>query len=393
MAKKINFDKVTNRRNTDSLKYNNLIQKFGTNKVIPMWVADMDFKSPKNIIKALEKRAKDGIFGYVYNQDDIYNAIYLWQKKRYRWKIKENSISLANGIVNSISFLIQSLTKKEDNVIIQTPVYHPFARLIKNNKRKVSINPLILKNGKYEIDFNDFEKKAKKAKIFILCNPHNPTGKVFSKKELLKLAQICIQNNLLILSDEIHSDFVYDKKKHIPIASLSKQISKRTITLNAASKSFNVTGLMTSYIICENRKIKSIYEKYKKRFELCDNNLFGTLVLKKAYNECEEWLNQLVLYIQKNRDFALKFIKNEIPLVNVVKSEGTYLLWIDFRKLGLTSNELEMFLIKKAKLGLNNGIIFGKNGAGFARLNIGTQKNVLKTALNNLKKAVNDFIV
>ena len=393
MAKKINFDKVVDRVGSDSMKFANLQDRYGSDDVIPMWVADMDFKSCKKIVKALQNRAKEGVFGYPYNDESIYNSIYEWQKRRYGWDIKKGSISLASGVVNSIAFIVQVFTKEKDEIIIQTPVYQPFARLIKENGRKVSANSLVLKDGKYEIDYKDFEKRAKKAKAFILCNPHNPTGKVFRKDELLRLAQICIDNDLLIISDEIHSDFLYEGAKHIPVASLSKQISKRTITLNAPSKSFNIAGLMTSYVIIENKKLEDKYKKYIKKFELMDNNIFGTLALKTAYNECEGWMDEMVAYLQQNRDFALEFIRDEIPLLDVIKPEATYLLWIDFRKLGLSPSKLEKFLITKAKIGLNNGIIYGKEGAGFARLNFGTQNDVLKTALKNLKKAINEFIV
>ncbi len=393
MAKKINFDKKVNRIGSDSIKFANLDKRYGSHDVIPMWVADMDFLSAKGIRKALKKRVKQGVFGYPYNDKKIYDSIYSWQERRYGWKIKKGSISLASGVVSSIAFLIQAFSEVGDNIIIQPPVYQPFARTIKENERKVSRNSLVLKNGRYEIDFKDFQKRAKDAKIFILCNPHNPTGKVFSKKELLKLAEICLKNNVLIISDEIHSDFLYNDKKHIPIALLSKHISKKTITLNAPSKSFNIAGLMTSYIICEDKKLEAIYKNYLKKFELMDNNIFGTLALKIAYNSCEEWMDEAVEYLQKNRDFAINFIKNEIPLLEVIKPKATYLLWIDFRRLGLKPSELEKFLITKAKIGLNNGLIYGKEGSGFARLNFGTQRNMLKIALENLKQSINDFIV
>ncbi len=389
----MNFDKKIDRRGTDSVKHNNLKEKFSTEDIIPMWVADMDFKSCKNIINALRERVDEGIFGYVYNDKSIFDAIYKWQEKRYGWKIKKGSIFLANGVVSSISFIINAFTKEKDEIIIQTPVYHPFARVIKESGRKVSANSLKLVDGQYEIDFKDLKKRAKSAKIMILCNPHNPTGRVFSKDELQKIADICIENDLLLISDEIHSDFIYEGHKHIPIASLSKQISKRTITLNAASKSFNIAGLMTSYVICENKKLEAVYKAYIKKFEICDNNIFGTVALKSAYESCDKWLDEMVAYLQDNRDFAYEYIKNHIPLLDVIKPEATYLLWIDFRKLGLDAAKLEKFLVKKAKLGLNNGVIFGKEGKGFARMNFGTQRDVLKEALENLKEAVNSFIV
>lgn len=391
MAKKVNFDKKVDRYGSDSMKFANLDKRYGSSDVIPMWVADMDFKSAKEIRNALVDRAKEGVFGYPYNDKSIYDAICSWQEKRYGWKIKKGSISLSSGVVSSISFIVQAFTKPGDSIIIQTPVYQPFARLIKENGRKVSRNSLVLKKGKYEIDFKDFEKRAKEAKAFILCNPHNPTGKVFSKKELLKLAEICLENDLLIISDEIHSDFLYEGKKHIPIASLSKHISRKTITLNAPSKSFNIAGLMTSYVICEDKKLEAIYKNYLKKFELMDNNIFGTLALKTAYESCAYWMDEMVEYLQKNRDYAVNFIKDEMPLVDIIVPEATYLLWIDFRKLGLKPSELEKFLITKAKIGLNNGVIYGKEGSGFARLNFGTQRNTLKRALKNLKQAINDF--
>ncbi len=393
MAKKVDFDEMVNRRGSDSVKHNNLIEKFGTEDIIPMWVADMDFKSPKEIVDALKKRVDEGYFGYTYNQKEIYDAIYKWQKERYGWSIKKGSITLGNGVVNSLAFVLQALTNEKDEIIIQTPVYHPFARVIKENGRKVSANSLVFKSGKYEVDFKDLQKRAKSAKALILCNPQNPTGKVFSKDELLKIAKICMDNDLLIISDEIHGDFVYSGKKHIPAASLSKKISKITVTLNAPSKSFNIAGFMTSYIICENKKLEAVIKNHIKKFELADNNIFGTLAMRVAYEKCGYWMDEVVSYLEKNRDYAVEFISDEIPLVEVVKPEATYLLWIDFRKMGLSVNELEKFLIQKAKLGLNNGIIFGKEGSGFARLNFGVRLEVLKEALNSLKKAVNDFIV
>ncbi|NPA73155.1 MAG: pyridoxal phosphate-dependent aminotransferase [Epsilonproteobacteria bacterium] len=388
----MNFDKKIDRRGSDSEKHNNLKEKFGSDDIIPMWVADMDFRSCKSVVKALKNRAQEGLYGYVYNDKSIYESIYKWQEKRYGWNVKKGSVFLANGVVSSIAFAIQAFTKEKDEIIIQTPVYHPFARVIKENGRKVSANSLKLTDERYEIDFKDLEKRAQKAKMLILCNPHNPTGRVFSQDELERIGQICIDNDILIISDEIHSDFVFDGKKHIPIASLSKQISKRTITLNAASKSFNVAGLMTSYVICENKKLEAIYKSYLKRFELCDNNIFGTVALRSAYESCEDWLDELVKYLQDNRDFACEFIKDHIPILDVKKPEATYLLWIDFRKLGLSPTKLEKFLVQKAKLGLNNGIIFGKEGKGFARMNLGTQRETVKEALANLKKAIDGFL-
>ena len=388
----MNFDKKVDRKETDSIKHNHLKERFSTEDIIPMWVADMDFKSPKKIVNALRKRVDEGVFGYVFTDKEIIDSIYTWQKKRYGWSVKKGSVFLANGVVSSISFIINAFSKEGDEIIIQTPVYHPFARVIKQSKRKVSANSLKLGKDGYEIDFEDLQKRAKKAKILILCNPHNPTGRVFSKKELQKIGDICLENDILIISDEIHSDFVYDNNKHIPIASLSKKLSKITFTLNAASKSFNIAGLMTSYVICENKKLEAVYKNYIKKFEICDNNIFGTIALKTAYESCEKWLDELVEYLEQNRDFACSFIKDYIPILDVKKPQATYLLWIDFRKLGLKSSKLEKFLINEAKLGLNNGIIFGKEGDGFARMNLGTQKETVKEALQNLKKAVDNFL-
>lgn len=387
----MNFDKKIDKSKTDNLKHNKLKEKFGREDIIPMWVADMDFKSPKNIIKALKDISDKGVFGYIYNNKKIYDSIYKWQENRYKWEVDKDSVFLASGVVSSIASIINHFTDKGDNIIIQTPVYHPFSRTIKENGRLVSTNSLKVVKGKYAIDFKDLQKKAKFAKMIILCNPHNPTGKVYTKNELQKIAKICLKNNLLIVSNEIHSDFVYSGNKHIPIASLSKKISNQTITLNAASKSFNVAGLMTSYVICENKKFRQEYKTFLKRFEKADNNIFGTAALQTAYSSCEKWLDDLVLYLQDNRDFAYNYIKRNIPLLNVIKPEATYLLWIDFRKLNLSLNDLEKILIQKAKLGLNNGIVFGKEGKGFARMNLGTSRKVIKEALDNLKKAIQNL--
>jgi len=388
----MNFDKKIDRRGTDSIKHNNLKERFSKEDILPMWVADMDFKSPKKIVYALRKRVDEGIFGYVFTDKKIIESIYDWQKRRYGWSVKKGSIFLANGVVPSIAFIINAFSKEGDEVIIQTPVYHPFARVIKESKRKVSANSLKIGEDGYEIDFKDLRKRAKKAKILILCNPHNPTGKVYTKEELEEIGNICLENDLLIISDEIHSDFIFDDNKHIPIASLNKKFSKITFTLNAASKSFNVAGLMTSYVICENKKLEAIYKNYVKRFDISDNNIFGPIALRVAYESCEKWLDELVEYLQGNRDFACEFIKDHIPILDVKKPQATYLLWIDFRKLGLKSSKLEKFLINEAKLGLNNGIMFGKEGDGFARMNLGTQRETIKEALENLKKAVDSLL-
>ncbi len=359
------FDEQINRLNTDSVKWNGIKMIYGTEDILPMWVADMDFASPYQIKEALMKRVEHGIFGYGVPSSEINTVVKHWVKRRYKWDIKEEWLIPSSGVVTSIAFAIQALTEKGDKVLIQTPVYYPFYSMIENNGRKIVKNPLVLKNDKYEIDFNDFEDKLKSGvKLFILCSPHNPVGRVWTRKELEKMGELCERYGVYIVSDEIHADIIYEPNVHTPMASLNRYWENNSITCIAPSKTFN-QGTIGFHGL----------------------NIFGNVAMEAAYKYGEEWLEALLPYLQKNRDALIQFIREEIPELNVVAPEGTYLVWIDCRKLGLSDDEIKERLIHRGKLGLEPGVKYGTEGAGFVRMNIGCTYKTLQDGLKRLKRA------
>lgn len=381
------FDKIYYRSGTYSVKYDERASKFGEKNVLPLWVADMDLPAPKCVTDALIKRASHPIYGYTTYPDRFFDAIIDWLSKQHSWDVKKEDIVPIPGVVPALNFLISSLSKDGDSVLIQPPVYPPFFKAAKNHKRKLLTNPLLYKDGKYSIDFDDFRKKTKEAKIFILCSPHNPVGRVWTKDELEKMAKICLENNCLIISDEIHSDIVYKPNRHIPTASLSKEVLDITITLNAPSKTFNIAGLNTAYAVIKNDSIKRAFKKELDRYSLNMGNIFGIEALISAYECGGEWLDELLDYLKGNIDYVTNFLKNEIKEIKPIKPQATFLIWLDCKDMGLSDEELKNFFIKRAKLGLNSGIEFGKEGSGFMRLNIGCHREMLKKAMEQLKKA------
>lgn len=381
---KYNFDQVINRRNTNSVKWDSQQEK----DVLPMWIADMDFKVADSIINALEKRVQHGVFGYASIPDAYYEAEVKWWKKRHNFKIKKEWIEVTTGVIPSLSAVVQAFTEPGDKVLIQSPVYNYFNTSITNNKCEIVLNELKYNGEHYEIDFDDFEKKASnaKVKIFILCNPHNPIGIVWSKDELERLGEICLRHNVLVLVDEIHRDLVYRGNKHVPFASINEKFSMNSITCTAPSKTFNLAGLKTSNIIIANDEYRKKVDRSLNINETIEPNIFGIEGLIAAYDEGEEWLDQLLEYLEGNLEFLISFINEKIPKLKVVKPEATYLVWIDCKSLGISSKEFSEKLLLEGKLRISDGSIYGKNGEGFIRINIACPRMLLKKGLEKLKK-------
>ncbi len=386
---KYNFDEIINRENTASVKYDLRKEIFEKEDVIPMWVADMDFKTPDFIIKAIKDRANHEVFGYSFRPESYFQSIVNWLKRRHNWEISKDWISFSPGIVPAVNMAILAFTEPNDKIIIQPPVYFPFFSAIKNNNRAIIENPLKLKNGRYCFDFNNLEKKLADAKMLILSNPHNPGGSVWTEDELKRLGEMCLENNVLIMSDEIHADLVFKDFKFIPLASISKNIADSTVTFIAPSKTFNMAALSTSSVIASNKELKDKYDKVLDAIHVGLGNVFGTVASEAAYNYGDEWLDQLMDYISVNLDFTQEFLNEKIPQIKMIRPEGTYLVWLDCSELNLNEKDLKEFMIKDAGLGFNDGRMFGTGGEGYMRMNIACPKQTLLDALISLEKAVN----
>ncbi|MCU9612766.1 pyridoxal phosphate-dependent aminotransferase [Caldibacillus lycopersici] len=383
------FHDQINRLNTNSVKWDGLKNVFGSEDLLPMWVADMDFASPLVIKNSLIKRAEHGVFGYGIPPENVPLTVKNWVLKRYHWSITEEWLLPSSGVVTAIAFSIQALTEEGDQVLVQSPVYPPFFQMIENNNRKIVNNPLVLRDGAYEIDFADFEEKLQSGvKLFILCNPHNPVGRVWRREELLKIGELCKKYNVHIVSDEIHADIIHKPNIHVPIASLSKAFEEITITCIAPSKTFNIPGLQASIMIIPNEEIRTKVQNVQGKIGFHGINIFGSLALEAAYSGGEQWLDELLPYLKENISYAQKFIENELPLVQLIPTEGTYLLWINCRAIGLSHEELMDKLINKGKLALESGIKYGFGGDGFVRMNIGCPRPTLEEGLRRFKHAL-----
>ncbi len=377
------IDVTINRQNSNAVKIESAMSKFGTTHLLPLWVADMDIASAPCVQEAIRKRALHPIYGYTIYSKEYYQSIEDWMLKRFGLVVDKKFIIPAYGVVPSLNFSIEAFTQMGDGVIVQTPLYPPFVASVQKHRRKLLENRLLYKNDSYSIDFEDFEAKAKEAKLFLFCSPHNPTGRVWDKEELERLIAICEKEEVLIVSDEIHSDIVYQKSHH----SMALLAPQRTILLNAPSKSFNIAGLNTSYAIIFNQKIRKAYNNQQRKGGFGDGNIFGIEALIASYTQGESWLEALKLYLKENIDFVNTFLStHHIPIVST-DTQATYLMWLDCSALGLDDKELEKFFVYKAQLGLNSGVSFGRTGSGFMRLNIATSKEVLKEAMQRLHKA------
>lgn len=384
---KYNFDEIINRENSRSVKYDLREELFGSRSVLPLWVADMDFKTPDFVTNALKERLNHPILGYVYRDTSFYSSIIQWMTRRHQWHIQKEWILPAPGIVAGLSLIVNAFTQPGDRIIVQPPVYHPFYHVIQNQERLVAPNPLKIENDNYVMDFDHLELLLKEgAKMLILCSPHNPVGRCWSEEELRQLGNLCVQHDCLIVADEIHSDLIMPGYKHVPLAKLSPDIANYTITCMAPSKTFNLAGLSTSEVIISNPVLQDQYRKLVvDKLHLSSGNLFGDLALEAAYNQGDEWVDELCRYLQGNINYVQDFIREYLPGIGTFRHEATYLLWIDFRKTAISHRELNRKLIFDAGLGLNEGKIFGAEGEGFMRMNAGCPKSTLKEAMHRLK--------
>lgn len=390
---KYNFDEIIERKNTLSRKWNPEFYKGTFNNktdLLPLWVADMDFRVATPILDSLRALIDHGVLGYTVPDERCFDAIIQWNKKRKNAEVKKDWIVFTSGVVPAINFMVQTFTHKGDSVLIQTPVYNPFRLATENNERKVVENPLINKDGHYEVDFKDFEKKIvdNNVKLFILCNPHNPVGRVWTKEELEKMAEICLKHNVLIISDEIHSDLIFKEHKFNSFLTLDKKYVDNVLVCTAPSKTFNLAGVQTSIIIIPNDKLRAGYCKTLANVRLENPNSFGVEAIKAGYLESEDWLEQAIEYLDKNRKFIDKYLKENIPGAKYRIPEGTYLAWIDLSEVLPKDMTMEEFFENKAKVAIDYGTWFGKEGAGFIRLNFACPTSIVKEALDRIKNAL-----
>jgi cystathionine beta-lyase len=380
-----NFDKIVDRAETDNVKYDLREAYFGKADMLPMWVADMDFETPDFIRNAVIQRAKHPIYGYSFRSDTYFKSIIQWVERRHHWRLEKDWILFSPGIVPALNMATLTYTKPGDGILVQPPVYFPFFSAITNHKRKLLENQLVYQDGKYFIDFDDFEKKAKDASMFFLSNPHNPVGRLWTEEELRKMGEICLENEVIIIADEIHCDLVLPGFKYTPMATLSEEISRKTVTCIAPSKTFNIAGMSTSSLIIEDEEIRKQFAHTIDHVHVGSGNLFGNMASVAAYTHGDLWLDELLTYIDGNFRLLGDFIANEIPNLKLINAEATYLAWIDFRKTGLSDEEIKHKLLHEAKLGLSPGPVFGSGGEGFQRMNLATPKANVLTALNRLK--------
>lgn len=389
---KFNFDKIIDRTNNFSAKWSEMNKNFGTNNLLPMWVADMDFLTAPCVMEALKDRLEQGIFGYTTRPSSYNESIVNWLDNRFSWKINQEWLMFSPAVITSISLLIQNLTQKNDKIMIQEPVYSPFHSIVESNERNLVISPLVkLDDGSYVMDYEDIEAKIKDVKVFILCNPHNPVGRVWTREELTRLGEICLKHNVLVISDEIHSDIILKNHKHTPFASISKEFSENTITCMAPTKTFNLAGLQSSFLVISN---PYYYEVMDKAFSILDikrNNAFSLVATEAAYNYGEDWLYELIKYIEDNVDFAIDYIKNYMPQLKVKKPEGTYLLWVDFSNLNVDKEDLKNALINKGRIALSDGSSFGIGGDGYYRINLACPRSMVLEGLKRIEFAINSL--
>ncbi len=386
---KYDFDSVTERRGSGSSKWDSVKTLFGSEDVLPMWVADMDFPVPPPVVEALQKRATHPIYGYTGTPKGFFDAIVQRVKRRFGWEIDPSWIMINPGVVPAVNTGVKAFAGPNGKVVIQSPAYPPFYSSVSNQNSVAAINALKWNGSQYEVDFDDFAEKFEDsgAKTFILCNPHNPVGRVWTADELKRMGDIALSAGAVVISDEIHCDIVYSGHKHIPFASISPEFAKNSITCMATSKTFNLAGLHASFTIIPDETVRAKWDQARAGI-MGSPGLFGLLATEVAFRHGDEWLDQLLVYLEKNRDYVVDFCREKLPALKPVKSEGTYLIWLDCRGLGLTHQELTRFLREEAKVGLNDGKTFGVSGEGFMRLNIGCPMALLKEGMERIERAV-----
>lgn len=384
---KYNFDKIIDRHHTDAIKIERIHEVLKRDDVIPMWIADMDFATPDFILDVIKQRFEHPILGYTERNEDWYQAIIEWQKNRFGWNVEHEWVNFVPGIVPGIAFSIQCFTKPDDKILIQTPVYSPYINVPKNNRRIVVESPLIINDkNQLEIDFDDFEKKAKECKLFLLCHPHNPGGKVWTVEELQKMAEICRRTGTIVVSDEIHADLTLKPFKHHPFASVSEDAAQNSVTFASPSKAFNMAGLTSSYSIIPNDYLRKSFHEYMENNELNMGHLLSFISVTAAYTHGTDWLDECLAYIQTNIDILKESLK-EMPKLDMITPEASYLVFLDCRKLNMDENQMDDFFVNKAHVVLNDGFRFGEPGRGFMRMNVAVPRPILLKAIQQLKDA------
>ena len=390
----LDFDRVIDRRNTDCLMYDLAERRGKPADVLPLWVADMGFRTSQAVLDALQERIAHGIFGYTEPGDSYFEAVAGWMQRQHDWQVEPEWLIKTPGVVFALAMAVKAYTQPGESVLIQSPVYYPFSEVIRDNGRRLVESPLIRgADGRYQIDLTDFEQKIiqNQVKLFLLCSPHNPVGRVWEKEELLQLAQICEKHHVIIVSDEIHHDFVFWGKKHWVFSTLSPEIAERTITCTAPSKTFNLAGMQVSNIFISNEELRRKFQHEVDAAGYSQLNTLGLLACETAYQKGETWYRELLRYLEKNIVFTKEYLQKHLPKAEMTMPEGTYLVWIDFRKLGLDVKELDRIILYEAKLWLDSGRIFGKPGEGFQRINVACQRSILETALEKLVKSLNSY--
>lgn len=384
----LDFDTIIDRKNTDCLKYDFAKRRGMSEDVLPLWVADMDFKTSSYVEDALAERARHGIFGYSESQTPYFEIVRDWMKRHHDWEVKEPWLIKTPGVAFALAMAVKAYTEPGDGVLIQSPVYYPFSEVIEDNGRRIVSNTLVLgEDHKYHIDFEDFERQIKEnqIKLFFLCNPHNPVGRVWTTEELTRIGDICLKYQVTVVSDEIHSDFIF-RGRHQVFADLKREYADITVTCTAPSKTFNLAGLLLSNIFISNRELRHKFRQQVNAAGISQLSPFGLVACETAYTQGEEWYQAMLAYVAENIAFTKEYVEKHLPGVEMVEHEGTYLVWLDFRKTGLSVEELEDLIVNRAKLWLDSGKIFGKSGEGFQRINVACPRQILEEALHRIRE-------
>jgi cystathionine beta-lyase len=383
------FDRVIDRCNTNSMKWDLAEARLGCKGLLPMWVADMDFRAPDPVIQALRVAAEHGIYGYAARMPSYYESFINWMKKRYGWEVKREWVECTPGVVPALHLAVRAFTRPGDEVIVQTPVYYPFFNAVTSTGRIILNNPLRLENGQYVMDLADLERKlTSRTKMMLLCSPHNPGGRVWTRAELTNLGRLCFDRGITIVSDEIHSDIIYRGYTHTVFAALGSEFTSKSIVCTGVSKTFNLAGLAISNIVIPDSGLRNLFHREVAGCGLALSNSFGLAAAEAAYRHGEPWLNELLVYLDGNLDIMVDYISRHIPAIKIIRPQGTYLAWLDCRSLPVSGERAKRFMIDEAKVGLEEGTIFGTNETGFWRMNFACPRSILKEALKRIEQAV-----
>lgn len=387
---KYDFDTVVDRRGTNCLKYDFAKERGKQEDILPLWVADMDFQTAPPILERLEAAVRHGIFGYSDSKEDYFEAVAGWYREHFGWKTEPEWLVKTPGVVFALAAAVRAFTKPGEAVLLQQPVYYPFSEVIKDNDRELVNSPLKLENGRYTMDFEDFERKIeeKQVKLFLLCSPHNPVGRVWTEEELRRVGEICLKHGVLVVSDEIHCDFTYPGHTHHVFASLDERFAQNSVICTAPSKTFNLAGLQASNIFIPNGELRRRFRQEISAAGYSQLNMMGLIACQAAYESGGEWLEQMKEYLAGNLEFVRSFLRERLPQIKLIEPEGTYLIWLDFRALGLSEAQREELIVKQAGLWLDSGAMFGVDGEGFERVNIACPRSTLQLALEKLEQAM-----